>query len=594
MAYKIVSTIVHITNAIIQFIAAANPVTWVLLAITAAISAVVSAYTAYKLEEQELIDGDLAKHFGNIKLSMEDIQNIASYIVSSDSLGGVKRALEAFEDVDELGSIMSDSIAKLDKMNWKVSIGMQLTSDEQDEYKATIDEYVSNAQEYVTQSRYAVSVSLQLGLDGSDPTSQSITDKVDKFYLDNYNQLVQLGKDLNSAITDAFNDGLLEVDEIDTITHLQQQMANIQKAIATGEYDAALALIQNKYSGSNLDSESFQNLQEELATQTADAKTAYEEAYKKNYAAVTASYKGGYLTEGEYKSAVANLDTTLANDLAGVDLRAAQFQINSIMDNYATEIDTYTNVLKDTIAEFSGEQYKYQWETQPAMMWDTVMNAVMENDSISDESRGAIEQLLNNMSGTIERLNEYLTNPTLSADTKKAVEEAVARLNVLQGYTARTGFFGTEGFIQGLSYDLGNMVLGLGGDAENAMYKWVDEIFGKTSVYAHKRFVQEGVTINPNLNITKPGVPYASTHADGGLVRSMELSWLAERGPEMVVPLDGSRRAVSLWQQAGQLLGMGGRFDNVSLGGDSAPAITYSPTLQFYGDAPDRQELMMR
>ena len=45
-----------------------------------------------------------------------------------------------------------------------------------------------------------------------------------------------------------------------------------------------------------------------------------------------------------------------------------------------------------------------------------------------------------------------------------------------------------------------------------------------------------------------------SHNADGGIYRKGAfLTTFAEEGPEAAIPLDGSRRAVSLWQQAGHL-----------------------------------------
>ena len=83
-------------------------------------------------------------------------------------------------------------------------------------------------------------------------------------------------------------------------------------------------------------------------------------------------------------------------------------------------------------------------------------------------------------------------------------------------------------------------------------------------------------------------------HADGGFVWNRELSWLGEEGPEAVIPLDGSDRAASLWEKAGKLLGMKSiseRYDLSGIAAGSGAKIEYSPTLQFYGEAPNRQDL---
>jgi len=74
---------------------------------------------------------------------------------------------------------------------------------------------------------------------------------------------------------------------------------------------------------------------------------------------------------------------------------------------------------------------------------------------------------------------------------------------------------------------------------------------------------------------TWAGVPYADPNIDhnanGGIINSTELSWLAEDGPEAVIPLDGSENALSLWQRVGQLLGV--RTDRA---GDALAALSNS------------------
>lgn len=65
--------------------------TLAVLGMVAAISALTGAVTAYKIHEKDLINSSLEKHFGNVALSMKDIQAAAEYIVNSESLTNVKR-----------------------------------------------------------------------------------------------------------------------------------------------------------------------------------------------------------------------------------------------------------------------------------------------------------------------------------------------------------------------------------------------------------------------------------------------------------------------------------------------------------------------
>lgn len=556
-AYKIASTITHVTNAIISFLAAANPVTFVILGLVGAVGAIATAIASYKITEQQLIDQNLVEHFGRIKLSMSDIQRIAEYIVSSDSLGGVRKALDAFSDLDEISSAIETTISELEKMNWKVTIGMELSEDEQGQYKERIAEYVEAAQSYALQAQYAVSLNLSLQFDESDLEQSNLVTKINQFYADKYTELESLGKQLNEAVTDAFNDGLLEIEELNVVASLQSQMAEIQKALAVGELDASLSLMQMTYSGANLDPETFMALQEELNTQIASAKSAYEESYKKGYAAATASYNGGYLSDAEYQATIDQLKQTLTDELSNIEVKALQFQLSTISEAYADDLADYQKAVQDAIDEYSASGYDWQWETTPALIWDTLVNAIMENGP-GDTTKKAVEELLDNMQGPISDLYTLAADfSVLSPAMQQAVSDTIHSIELLQGLTARNS---SSAYVNGLYANVGDTINGRGIDGP--IGKWAGQFKGSISA-----------------------------HANGGLVSRKELSWLAERGPEMVVPLDGSKNAVSLWEKTGRLLGMRGAFDSMEVGSSAGSTIEYNPTLNFYGAAPSEADI---
>ena len=76
--------------------------------------------------------------------------------------------------------------------------------------------------------------------------------------------------------------------------------------------------------------------------------------------------------------------------------------------------------------------------------------------------------------------------------------------------------------------------------------------------------------INAVVNIFKSGGGDTEHLASGGIFnRGAFLTTFAEDSPEAAIPLDGSARALSLWQQAGQMLGVmpqGGASESISAG----------------------------
>lgn len=624
--YKIVSTITHIVESVKTL--TANPVMLGLTAVITAIGALAGAFTAYKIAQQQATDDDLAAHFGNIALSMSEIESVARHIVGSNALTGLERSLEEFTKIDVLSDEVENAIEEINRMNWQVSIGMALTEEEGDAYKEAIQTYVDKVQEYALQARYAVSINLDTILTNENLEDSNIVNKIDKFYADKYNELEDIGKKLGSAVTSAFNDGLLEIDEINVIAGLQSQMAEIQRQLAVGELDAALALMSEKYTGSMLTSDSFQNLQSELAEKTADAVSVYEESYKKSYAAATAAYNGGYLTDAEYADAIKAAGDTINEDIASTLIRSIAFQINTISDSYGAEIEQFKSVIQNVVSKYSDPAFDFDWNYKPALLWNDMMMEIMRGGP-SNESKRAVEELLSYMEDYIEKLNSLpeLSDPAL----QKEVDATLKTVETLRALTARQDFAGGDfvGYVEALddfltTYDTvhsANVLtdfFDMPEDVEDPWWDVVEEVEkqeAETTASNIMTFFRQ--KLNEKLkeiknildvidyrssilvdffpkysgfNVFKPSNIIGS-HANGGLVSNTELSWLAEKGPEMVVPLDGSRNAVSLWQKTGRLLDMQGSLDRYDVSSSGSSEIIYSPTLQFYGEAPSKEDL---
>lgn len=561
-AYKVVSTGVHFLK-FLTTLGSLNPATWGLIALVGIIGGITTAIVAYKQHERELIDDNLANHFGDIALSMEELQAVAEHIVGSESLDGVREALDAFGELDTFASTMENAIDEINRMNWKVSIGMELKEDEQESYKTAIAEYVSAAQEYALQSGYAVSLNLAVGMGGSGENAD-IVSKVNQFYQDSYDEMVGLGEDLSMAVNDAFADKILDPEEISIIADLQAKMAKIQQSLATGEFDAQLSMLGMEYAGGgSLTADSFQNLQAELATKVTEATAAYKEAYAKNYAAIQATYDaGGYLSDAEYKAALDSLQQEYLQNVGDLQTKSLNFQLETIMGQYSGEISGFKELFEGVLTEYAD----YDWVNAPVTTLSSMMQEIFSSDAVDDTTKKAIEELLNTMAPTIEQAEELKQEyADLGIELSNEMVEAFSKIDLLGAITVRKGLFG----------------IGQDGDMEalaNSIYSGIVSNDAYSEIEKTLRGYGWELPINHR--------------ATGGLATRPELTWFAENGPEMAIPIDGSRNAISLWERAGRLLGMSSVLDGIDLnGGSGGPSIEYSPTLQFYGDAPSRGDL---
>lgn len=636
--YKIASTGVHFINTMMS-ITKLNPVTGILLGVTAAVGGVTAAFAAYKQQERELINENLDSHFGNIALSMEELQKAAEYIIQTDSLGAVREALEAFDGLDEYKQIMDQTVSDLNMMNWKISIGMELDENDQESYQKAIEDYVEAAQDYALQGRYAVSLSLSATLDEGDLEQSNIVDKINHFYSDKYNELQGLGTRLKDTVTDAFNDGLFEIEEVDKIIELQQQMAEIEKQLALGEYEATLSAISLEFTGTELTADSYKNMLDELNAASDKAAEAYKDTYIKNYAAIKAAYEAGKLTDDEYMSALEYEKNAMNNGIAETHLQAMSFAMNTIYDLYGEDIKKYNEAANAAIAEYGANADDGVWEYAPGAEWYRMEERVNQ-EAPDDITRKAINDLMVPMQDQIDWLDSMMAEwDNLPYELQEELAEM--RDRVLPA-------LGAAGAGDNQTKDLWQRIANMSEYDGTKMKNWVDELYDDYFGYAYEnakeaadqltsdtqQLIDEnfanGFDVTADVRIelvpaaTLSGldsvdsmfsIPHVTQdpirqeqwnafqraaaridhNATGNIIRNKELSWIAENGPESVIPLDGSTRAVSLWEQTGRLLGIESITDRFDLSGaaqQNTVSVEYNPTFQFYGEAPTRQDLV--
>ena len=645
--YKVVSGVMSLTSAL----GALGPVGWTILGIGAVVGVIVGIGTAVKKAAAEAKKANLASHFGNISLSLEELEEVAGHIVSNDNIGQLREAITALGELDGVQREIDDSIRAINKMNWKVSIGMSLSVDDQENYKSEIAQYVENCQNYITEKQYAVNLAVGV-LAGDDLEGSNIVNTINSFYSGKQAELAELGTQLNNTITEAFQDGLLDMDEVAEITQLQQQMAKIQSAVAGSNFEANLDLLGVKYGGAELDAESFKNLQAEIQKQMDVAIADYDEAYTLSVANAKIMLQDGAISQEEYNKQIEALKQGYLDQLSDLEIKAAEFQTQAITDAYKEDIEKFNEHMKGVIEEYTSQEYQWQWEESPVLMFDAMAQQIWNSD-VEKTTKQAIAELLKGMEPSIAEMEELKQKYVEAGmEIPKALEEALNSTETLSAMTVYQKTFGQAGDIPSLydamyraiSEDPNQQVLAdklreLGFEIPESVKTAVEEnheavntassdLFGATNGFLTQHFAP-GFDINTDVRIHMNPIydsagnlnaPYSQSyidqynaqnaipHAEGGIFNTPHYGVFAEDGTEAFIPIDGSQRAIDLWEQTGKLLGMNTEQDDslsnlsdkiINTGREAAQTevnesrseIVFSPTIQFYGDAPDRNAL---
>lgn len=634
--YKVASGVMSLASAL----GALGPVGWAIIGIAGVVGVITGIATAVKKSAAEAKKANLAAHFGNIALSMEDLNKAAEGIIASGSLTQVRQAMEEFDKLDGIQDSIADLSSEIARTNWEISIGMTLDEEDMESYRSNISSYVEQCQAYVEQQQYAVNLAVGV-LTDDDLEGQNIIDQVNSFYAGKQSELSALGTELNNAITEAFQDGLLDMDEAQRIADIQAQMAEIQAQLAGTNFEAEMEALSMKYGG-ELDADSFMNLQAELAEKAEAAKADYEEAFISAAASAQAMLQDGKIDQAGYDSMLAEFKENYLEQVGDIELKAANFQLDTIMQQYGDELEAAAPIMQQMMDESFADEV--HWRDSPGVAFSYLKEDLTNGNAISEDTRAALSDLYELAKPSQEMLQQ------LAMEYRAAGEELPEEL--MKGIN-NASFIGTaagdddafwaylgENVYNNESYqEMLQMMQENGGDipeelanaiyqnkhvateAAEGLYKEADASLQSEFMAGFDIETEVRMKLNEVVNTTTSGAITSIAalngkmagaitankalpgHATGGIFDTPHIALFAENGPEAVIPLDASRNAIDLWEQTGKLLGVNGfdeesgeSFSSLIRDAESAPVsgggeISYSPTLQFYGEAPSRKDL---
>lgn len=251
------------------------------------VGAIAMIYKAVKEYNQKLIDEDLAGRFGEISLSMQEIETIANRLTESEYTAKIDVFVVEESKLEDIEKDIRTDIETLNKLNWKVSVGMELTEGEVEQYKSTIEKFINDANAYIEQQHYVTKLAIDAVIQDEN-FKQEISSLVDTYFDGSKGEMARLGKQLRQAYDDAFADGKIDAEEQKVIDNLIKEINEIQSRVADAEFKAKLQMIELE---GDLTPESYKKLFEQIQSAIEERSKSAEEAAFTLLASVNASYQ---------------------------------------------------------------------------------------------------------------------------------------------------------------------------------------------------------------------------------------------------------------------------------------------------------------
>lgn len=575
-AHKVVGGVSALASGLGALGAAAGP----LLGFVAVAGVVAGIGTAVAIAGKQARDASLDRHFGDIALSMEEVQRVSKEIVGAKKLAQVDELFQSMQSVEDVAKAMKSAKKEFSTIEWKLSAGLKLSKSDMDSFETSVKEYVDQSQELISKKGYEVNVATKVLFGDSKEGNNLIKDN-NKFFADLDMEAKGLSDRINKKLEKAMKDGL-NPDLEKEINGLLEQLSGITNRINKAEEETSWQMLKDKWSGKDLDADSFKNVIKEAQENANELKKGAEGAKQSALVPLNDKKLQGEITEVEYNKELAKIDEAYKKQVSKADSRVSDFLYNTIMDTYGQDLKSGT---------LSGND------------WNGLMD-IVETVEGSFSTQGKLGQLVQSLKSIDIRTDEQVYTSIPDIFNKKVnrrvvlMDDKMNGRDVLKesGETVKglTKDYFTEKYkpyVEEMQKTFGSKPLDFkellknpakeagkdaAGNAVESMTKGIKSDMAKGVDVKTDIRLQGSYSLTPTeqtgfgvtLNSTKAKQPVVSKkkkskkakpYASGGIATEPVL-YVAEAGTsESIIPLNGSPRSIDLWKKTGDILGVTGR-----------------------------------
>lgn len=399
---------------------------------------------------QEATSNKIRDAFGDIKLSMQEIQEAAEQIVFADQAEALNKFSAAAETADSSLSTLKSSFQTMDKLNWKASLGMELDEGDISEYISAVDAMIESSKQYLEDKHYEATAAIDLLIEPGNETD--MTTGLNQMYSDLQSKIESLGGELKAKVNVALEDGVITLDEQAEITNLQNQIADITNQISKAETEASFQSLKIKYSGASLDADSFASLVSEIQANVQEAASQYDEALQVSLTSLNLQLQNGAISQEQFNEQFQALTEGYQAKITDLSVRVESFELQSIADSFGSELDGILPDLEGSVAERLGTAMHNAMAngidaTQWSMEGEGLQSAIeaLDLDGLEATTQSAVAEMMGQVARTLpeqmtsalegtsvdmsEGVNNMLNSSIENVDLSPTSETLVNQLN---------------------------------------------------------------------------------------------------------------------------------------------------------------------
>lgn len=449
--------------------------------ITAAIIGIKLAIDKYN---QTQLENSLEEHFGKIKLSADEVKDAAAGILNQKYLTNVELALNEVQNADNLRAEAQKALESNDVLEFKSRVGITLTADEQQEYTDNINTFVESKISELESRTFAAHIHVQTYLAGTED-GQTLAQNIKEWARADNLELSDLSSQLSQKVSEALKDGIIDVNEEEAISALQEKMNSITARWKEAEAQAQWDWINQKYghlSAADLESGSFTDLMDEMRSQRETAMESIKADTTQWYSELEAMKDYGRITPEQYESYKEQTGWYVRGQEGSELSKSLELGSNTLNDTYGEKItgniqtltENTQNALKSAETSLQSESY--------GMIAGTFEDAFKSMDDGSgffgfgaNANQRALNELYQSMAPDVSRMGSLI-------DQYREAGQAVPK-SLMEGYKEAIEVGAAAGGVDAAWQNYANQILESGSeemksvltDPSNPAYKDLHE-----------------------------------------------------------------------------------------------------------------------
>ena len=230
-----------------------------------AATAVAAIGVAVEVAHQKAVKNNLAEHFGTVKLTADEARDAAERLTESDWTARLDLYTDAKEELDSVTEQLDTTVADINKTQWKIKMGIELTDEEKEQYKGDLENACKEYQSYLDNNQLTATLAVNSLFGEDNKASTDATNLVNSAYGSLTAEMADLTKQLTDLVNKDFEDGILDDKTVQkSIQKILKRMAEIKQEVADAEATVRQEEIISNFDSDNLDANSYKKFTKEL------------------------------------------------------------------------------------------------------------------------------------------------------------------------------------------------------------------------------------------------------------------------------------------------------------------------------------------